>query len=90
MNTAPDSPPAPTDPLTGLPLLPDDRRFIRQRLLQASGGRSATLEGYRAHFLEGMKADPDPIKRDNSGRRAANTWLLAVTNRTQDHEQDYF
>jgi hypothetical protein len=33
---------------------------------------------------------PGVATDQTSGRRAANTWLLTVTNRTQDHEQDYF
>lgn len=64
------------DPLADLPLLPDDRRFIRDKTQYlAPILRTNVLVWYRRIFLKGMQAEKKPICRENVGRRRANAFL---------------
>ncbi|MCG5509627.1 hypothetical protein [Ectothiorhodospira lacustris] len=72
-------------PLDDLPLLPEDRRFAHARTLGRQN-RAALLDGYRRAWLDAADREPVPHRKDNVGRRAANTWLLNETdNREADH-----
>lgn len=65
--------------LVGLALLPDDRREIERRLKLLGfsfAKREAALLAYRQRWEEAAAAEPNEIKRDNAGRRAANGGLL--------------
>lgn len=62
-----------------LPTLKEDVAFIRSRL----GGMSdddqdAALREYRRHWLAAAAAEPLPHRQDNTGRRAANTFLNMI------------
>ena len=64
------------DPLDGLPLLPEDRRFIREETRYlAPVLQNNILSWYRRIFLKGMQRETNPIRRDNTGRRRANAFL---------------
>lgn len=78
------------DPLMDLPLLPADRRFIRRQLARSAGDPGAVLLEYRRCFLAAMAAERDEIRRENSGRLAANAWLLNRSNGDEKDEPDYF
>ncbi len=62
-----------------LALLSDDRRFIEQRLrelgLPANGRESLLLE-YQIRWESAAAVELVEVKRDNSGRYAANLWLV--------------
>ena len=66
----------PSDPLDGLPMLREDRLFIEVRLhrLPSSLANRVKVE-YRNVWIDAALQAPNDICRDNSGRRAANTWL---------------
>lgn len=71
---------AEVDPLLGLPVLPDDRRFIQTRL----GGktlarRRVLLTEYRRRWIEASGQEQAAHRKDNSGRRFANAWLREAT-----------
>jgi hypothetical protein len=71
-------PQAAPGPLDGLPLLHEDRQFIRART-QGRPNRDALLKDYARQWREAAAAEPVPHKRDNVGRRAANLWLMEIT-----------
>lgn len=66
--------------LEDLPLLHEDRQFIRARILGRQN-RAALLDGYRAAWMDAAGQEPVPHRKDNVGRRAANQWLLKETDR---------
>ena len=64
--------------MSDLPWLPEDKQFLRSRLAQLGiygQQRRRVLEQYKATWLKATENEPDPIKTENSGRRAANSWL---------------
>ena len=75
----PQNPQAPTpaaDPLEGLPLLPDDRRWLDRILAPISPTRRLELlNEYRAVWLTAQGREPNELRRENAGRRAANSWI---------------
>lgn len=59
-----------------LPLLFEDKRFINQVLVgQPEWIWQAAMRDYKAAWIEAANSAPCEIKRDNIGRRAANTFL---------------
>jgi hypothetical protein len=73
-------PQAGPDPLDGLPLLYEDRMFIRART-QGRQDQAALLQGYATRWRSAAAAEPDPRRRANAGRHAANRWLLGKVDR---------
>lgn len=57
-------------------LLPDDKAYIRQQLEPVpKQQRILVYRQYCAVWLEASAAEPCELRRDNTGRRAANIWL---------------
>jgi hypothetical protein len=64
------------DPLTDLPLLADDRRFVERQIRYLSQANKAhILVLYRKVWTRAQDRERDAIKRENAGRRHANTFL---------------
>lgn len=64
------------DPLAGLPLLPEDRRFIQEETRYLAPVLQNDILGwYRRTFLKGMRRETNLIRRSNAGRRRANAFL---------------
>ena len=62
--------------LDGLPLLRDDCQYVAKAIARAHKKDAITfLEHYRRQWEQASQAEPNEIKRDNAGRRQANTWL---------------
>lgn len=61
---------------TGLELLREDASWL-SRLLSGlpAGDVAGLLDGYALAWVEGMDAEQTPHRKQNAGRRAANTWL---------------
>ncbi len=79
----------PADPLDGLPLLREDRLFIEARLHRLPSSIAKRLKvDYRNVWNDAARQAPDNICRDNTGRRAANTWLRKFVegHNLPDHE----
>ena len=56
--------------------LHEDRAFVRQMLLGAYGrDRLALVNQYFTEWRKGANAEPIEVKKENAGRRRANTWL---------------
>ena len=56
--------------------LRDDRTFVRQMLLGAYGKDRLTLvDLYFNEWRKGVESEPIEVKKENAGRRRANTWL---------------
>lgn len=63
----------------GLALLPEDRRFIEKILAgQPPQIIDAALEDYKKVWQSACDAEPHEHKKDNKGRRAANTFLREI------------
>lgn len=61
---------------TGLELLREDATWLSRLLSGLPPGEVVgLLDGYALAWLEGMDAEPTPHRKQNKGRRAANTWL---------------
>ena len=72
-NTTSDSDP---DPLADLPLLAEDRRFIEKQIRYLSQtNRRRILDCYHKAWTKAQDREHDVIKKDNAGRRRANTFL---------------
>ena len=71
------SPPA-GGPLDDLPLLPDDRAFIRNRT-RYRDNEDELIAGYRERWTRAATEEPLSFRQANAGRRAANAWLLNQT-----------
>jgi hypothetical protein len=58
-------------------LMPEDNRFLKLRTnaLPPKEKRLFWWE-YQNQFRAGMDAEPDPNRKVNAGRRAANLWVL--------------
>lgn len=70
------------NPLHGLPLLREDRRYIWQRLARApEQDHHVLLTQYREHWLTAADAEPVDHRKDNTARAAANDWLRRTTER---------
>jgi 2,3-bisphosphoglycerate-independent phosphoglycerate mutase len=82
----PHNPQKPEHPLKGLPLLPDDWRFVNRRTAGRKD-KSELLREYRRRWIEASEAEPVPHKRDNAGRRAANLFLLDATDKMPGMER---
>lgn len=62
-----------------LPLLSDDRRYIRRLLAgQPPHIVAAALQDYELTWLAASEAEPVEHKQNNTGRRAANDFLRVV------------
>lgn len=57
----------------GLELLTDDKRWLRS--LGYSQVNTPLLSEYITRWLDGMKAEEKPFKKQNKGRWAANTYI---------------
>ena len=58
--------------------LHDDRVFVRRRLIGIYGEKRLDLVNqYFDEWQKGMDTEPVEIKKDNVGRKRANTWLRA-------------
>ena len=66
----------------GVNLLADDLAFIRRHLPMTTAEHNTTVRGYVRRWHEAMDAEPQKHKKDNAGRRAANTWLRNKTTNT--------
>ncbi|MCX2979747.1 hypothetical protein EYC98_02590 [Halieaceae bacterium IMCC14734] len=66
------------DFLTGCEIVPEDARFILDHLPTDRRARIATLNNYRAVWIDASTNEPVPHKKENAGRLAANTWLRTV------------
>lgn len=61
-------------------LLPDDRRYLLHHLAARSDAEAMRLaRRYVEAWAAGADAEPIPQRRDNAGRRAANTLLRGAT-----------
>ncbi|MCG5495247.1 hypothetical protein [Ectothiorhodospira variabilis] len=78
--TPEEPPPRAPGPLDGLGLLPEDWTFV-QACTQGRPDRDRLLTEYAARWREASAAEPVPHKRDNRGRKAANSWLMEATDR---------
>ncbi len=63
--------------LDGLEVHPDDAKFIRARIGTRANWRDL-LNRYLETWLLAAATEPAPHRRQNAGRRAANSWLLGV------------
>lgn len=64
------------DPLSDLPLLAEDRRFVERQIRYLSQANKAhILVLYRKVWTRAQDRERDAIKRENAGRRHANTFL---------------
>ena len=55
----------------------DDRSFVRQQLIGAYGEkRLARVNAYLEQLNIGLQSVTEPHKKENAGRKRANTWLL--------------
>lgn len=68
-----------------VPLLREDKFFICS-IIQGSDykTRTSTLEQYVETWEEARDAEPNPIKKENAGRRAANSYLRAIQGELKD------
>lgn len=72
----------PFDILDGLPLLFDDRKFIEAQVQFLSHNKKVSvLEWYRRIWLKAQSRDRNIIRRENTGRRHANSFLRRYLNR---------
>lgn len=63
-----------------LPLLPDDKQFLSDLLHgKTLADKSVLLQGYRRQWDEASAGETLDHRRDNAGRRAANTWIRRNT-----------
>ena len=65
-------------PLSNLPLLREDRRFIQARI-HYRRDRDRLLSEYAKHWKQAADAEPVEHRQANAGRRAANKWLREIT-----------
>ena len=64
------------DPLSDLPLLIDDKKFIERQIRYLSQtNRTRILDCYHRAWTKAQDREHDVIKKDNAGRRRANTFL---------------
>lgn len=64
---------------TGLELLREDRAFLIDILKhQRTAIQNAALDDYRLVWLKAADAEPVEHKKNNAGRRAANTFMRTV------------
>lgn len=69
------------DPLDGLELLPDDRRWIEGLLIfKTEAQRLALLQEYRQQWEQAYELEKKEHAKTNRGRFAANTWLRMTVN----------
>ena len=61
-----------------LPLLADDREFIRERIRRRPDA-AALLARYLIVWRAGADGEPVSFRKSNKGRFAANTWLRRAT-----------
>lgn len=65
--------------------LKDDRDFVIRKLQGISGyQRLAIVTDYVLTWQEAAKDEPIEFRKQNSGRRAANTWLREFFDKAQD------
>jgi hypothetical protein len=72
------------DPLSDLPLLADDRRFVERQIRYLSQNNKNRILGlyHRAWIrARGDMGEHDVIKKDNAGRRQANRFLRRYVQR---------
>lgn len=63
------------DRLEPCEVLPDDIKFILRRFPANRGFKKTALNGYKGMWIAAMLLEPVGHKKQNIGRRAANTWL---------------
>lgn len=59
----------------GVFLLADDLAYLRWHLPREPAARNAAVTEYVRLWHEAMNREPVEYRKDNAGRRAANTWL---------------
>tara|TARA_R110000772_G_scaffold127818_4_gene235210 strand:- start:39099 stop:39536 length:438 start_codon:yes stop_codon:yes gene_type:complete len=59
----------------GVYLLADDLAYLRWHLPTGTSARNAAVREYVRRWHEAMEGEPVEYRKDNAGRRAANTWL---------------
>ncbi|GAB3319262.1 hypothetical protein [Haliea atlantica] len=59
----------------GVQLLADDLAFLRWHLPRANAARNAAVREYMRRWHEAMDEEPIEYRKDNAGRRSANSWL---------------
>jgi hypothetical protein len=60
----------------GCQLLPDDLAHLTRYLPKPTAARNALMEQYALVWREAMDAQPEPHRKQNAGRRAANSNLM--------------
>jgi hypothetical protein len=62
--------------------LRDDRNYVRNQLKGIPGNkRLVVINQYFDEWQKGMDEQPDENKKENAGRKRANTWLRTLKNR---------
>ena len=78
--------PPPVNPLDDLPLLPNDRAFIRKRT-RYRDNEGELITGYQQQWIRAASGEPVSFRKANVGRRAANSWLLDQTSQKREQPQ---
>ena len=72
-----------------LPLLPDDKKWLRHILTDGEPQIvRALLLRYADIFLQCSDAEPVKHRKDNAGRRAANTWIRQEIDKMRHEEPE--
>jgi len=72
-----------------LPMLPGDREFVDHQVrFLCADLRVKALALYYCMFRRGMTVCPDPVRRENAGRRRANAFLRRWVARTVTRHRD--
>lgn len=59
----------------GVHLLADDLAFLRWHLPRATAASNAAVREYLRRWYDAMDGEPIEYRKDNAGRRSANSWL---------------
>lgn len=70
--------------LPGCQLLPDDIKFLYNRLPRIPRQRREILQRYWEEWMQGMDNEPVDHKKQNQGRFRANTWIRSLSSRSRD------
>lgn len=58
----------------------EDHSFLERQLLRVEPRKKAGIRAeYKRHFLAGYDAEPVEHRKENAGRRRANSWLFQYT-----------
>lgn len=64
-------------------MLKDDHRFLNEMMRKLPGRPMEIMGEYKKQFISGMESEPSIIKKNNAGRKKANTWLLIQEGRSR-------